>query len=142
MSTWITPHVSAVNEIETAANLNGYGSDLTLLANALQVYGVSLAGYAGVAPALGKPVFLIQAGSIAPIVTNASGGANISWPNVFPNGLLTCFLASGDSVAGGSVTIIPTATSTNSGGSNFIAYQGTVACNTVTLRVNFLAIGF
>jgi hypothetical protein len=138
--TWTTPHVFVTSEITTATSLNGLGNDLLLLNNSTQMFGVG-AAIVNTPPVLGVPQFLVQAGTVGPITTNSSGGQSFSWPQVFPTGLLTVGLWPGDSNVP-CTSVVPTDASTNQGGTNFIAYNGSTPCNTVAIRVNFVCWGW
>jgi len=111
------------------------------------IYGAT-AALIGTTPAVSAPSFLIQAGFNV-TTTNVSGIATISFPSVFPNGVLTVVACGGDNNSGTQpgieVCVLLSSLATTSfevqvfhqGSSS--TYSGYVSG---TVNINWIAVGF
>lgn len=98
----------------------------------------SLAGSAGTTANPWKVQFGTQV-----VVTNSAGGFAITFPGAFPSGLITVLVSMGDnSVANATVEPIQSqCTLTGLGGQAFTGSTG-VGLNVVSIRINWIAIGW
>jgi hypothetical protein len=75
-------------------------------------------------------------------VTNAGGASTFSYPQAFPNGVLSVVACSGDAIAGNHATVAINGTP-NLSSFNTLHYQPNGAlCSNVTVRVNVVAVGW
>lgn len=103
------------------------------------------AGYSASPPNPTATPFQVEPGSQV-VTTGVGGGFTIGAPSSFPTGLLTVLCHSGDSGAGGSVLVVPTAGGgTNPTGFSCIIYTtstGAAVAASGSYRINFAMIGW